>query len=420
MRNYFAVLFAVTIFGIPWLWYNHNDFVVTTIQSIHDASLQLATVVVTHKPKTEQELKDKYTMNILAMNPSIKIMIVPGHEPDYGGAEYGKLKERELNTVLADDLAGFIKKNSKYEVMVTRTDDAWNPVMQDYFAKNWDAIIEWNNSYKAEKENLMSVGKIKDVIPSVIHNKAPVGPATRLMGINKWGKENDVDVVIHIHFNDDREHRALTPGKYSGFAVYVPENQYYNSSTTKAVAEKIMERLAKYNPVSDLKGENTGIIESPDLIAIGANNSLDAASLLIEYGYIYESQFRNESTRDLAIKDLAYQTYLGLQDFFDPQNSKNLSMKYDTLMLPYSWNNDLSENSNKSASQDIFAMQTALISDGVYPPQEKSSNDCPRSGSIGACTKASLQEFQKKYGISGEKNIVGEKTREVLNRVYGK
>lgn len=418
MRNYIAVLFAVTILAVPWMWYNHNDFVVAFMRSIQETGIQLAAVVM-HKPKTVEELKLKYSENVDTKNPSIKIMLIPGHEPGFGGAEFGSLKEREFNTLLAEYLAKYIRNNPKYEVMVARTNDAWNPVLANYFDKGWADIIDWNKSYKSAKEQLVNVGKMTDVIPSVIHNTAPSEQGIRLVGMNKWGKENDIDIAIHLHFNDDTEHRRGVPGDHSGFAVYVPESQYYNSSTTKAVAEKIFARLAKYSPVSDLKGEKEGIVESPDLIAIGSNNSLDSASLLIEYGYIYEPQFRNPNTRALAIKDLAYQTYLGLQDFFDASDADILSKKYDTLFLPYRWNNDMSEKLNDVMSQDIFALQTALIDEGLYPPKNKGKNDCPRTGAIGACTKSAIQSFQDKYGIKGEKNVVGEKTREVLNRVYG-
>jgi len=407
------------MFAVPWMWYNHNDFVVSVVDTIRSAGLQIA-AVITHKPKTVEDLKTKYSLNIQAKEPSIKIMIVPGHEPDYGGAEFGSLKEREFNTILANNLEKFLKANPRYEVFVSRSDDAWHPILKDYFENSWEEIIDWNKSYKSERENLVRVGQFTNKAPSVVHNVAPSGPATRLVGMNKWGKENDVDITIHIHFNDDPAHRYGVPGKFSGFAVYIPEEQYYNSATTKAIAEKVFSRMAKYNPVSDLSGESGGIVESPDLIAIGSNNSIDSASMLIEYGYIYEPQYRNEITRELAIKDLAYQTYLGLQDFFDPNDSLKLSRKYDTLWLPYYWNNNLTDRANDVLTQDIFALQTALTNDGVYPPVDRDKNDCPRTGSIGNCTKSALQAFQIKYGIIGESGVVGEKTREVLNREYGR
>ena len=65
-----------------------------------------------------------------------------------------------------------------------------------------------------------------------------------------------------------------------------------------------------------------------------------------------------------------------------------------------------------------LALQTALAHEGVYPPQGMDKNSCPRTGKIGPCTKASINEFQKKYGIKGENNVVGKKTLEILNNKY--
>jgi len=205
--------------------------------------------------------------------------------------------------------------------------------------------------------------------------------------------------------------------RYSGFAIYVPEKQYYNSSTTKALAQTIFSRLAKYNPVSDFAGERDGMVEDQDLIAIGSYNSVDAASMLIEYGYIYEPQFTNSELRDLAIKDLAYQTYLGIQDFFDPTSIMNLALSYDTLILPYTWNKPMT--SKDAVSSGVYALQTALVVGGLYPPPPKSINDCPRTGKLGACTRSALERYQEEKNIKGEKGIAGQKTLDALNEEYG-
>ena len=187
-----------------------------------------------------------------------------------------------------------------------------------------------------------------------------------------------------------------------------------NSTTTKAVAETVFKRLAKYNGVSDLAGESAGIVEEPDLIAIGVNNTSDAASLLIEYGYIYEPQFTNPDTQPLAIQDLAFQTYLGLEDFFGAQ--AGVSFGYDTLMIPHQWNTTITKK--EAPTEDVFALQTALLLEGTYPPSNRSMNDCPRSGTFGPCTKAALDSFQKKYNITSEKEIVGPQTLNILNNLY--
>ena len=417
MRHLLAVLFVISIFGAPWVAVNYPDQIHYLNAAFLDMASQLA-AIITHNPRTVADLQSKYNRPFWSADSvKVRILVVPGHEPGYGGAEYGNIKERELAVTIADDLIKFLQGNSRYEVFTTRDDNAWKPEFATYFKDHWAEIIDWTRSYHQEMSHLVSVGSIKkESRAKVYHNNARQDVALRLYGITKWSNENSIDIAIHIHLNDYPGHVGNAPGEHSGLAIYVPSRQYLNSTTTHAVADTIFKRLTKYNAVSDLRGESSGIVDEPELIAIGANNTADAASMLIEYGYIYEPQFTNPDLRNLALKDLAYQTYLGLQDFFEPNNSAKAGLVYDTLVLPHSWRNTIKET---AASADAFALQTAFITDGVYPPANKDKNNCPRSGKIGPCTKTALQDFQKKYGITGENGVVGPKTLDALNRTYG-
>ncbi len=420
MRYYLAVLFAVVIFLIPWIAYNYPAQTNYIFTSLEDIGSQLASVLVYHNAKTVAEIQSRYDASNkgvpFAIPKKVRILLVPGHEPAYGGAEYAQLKERDMVVEVAQDLEQFFGGNTRYQVFVTRDSKSWSPTFANYFQTGWNDIIAWEQAHKDEMVNLTRLGKFHPVIPQVDHQTAPTDVGLRIYGIDKWANENDIDIVIHIHFNDYPGH-GRAPGEYSGFAIYVPQGQYDNSSTTQALADTIFTRLAKYNPVSDLPGESSGIVEDQDLIAIGAYNSVDAASMLIEYGYIYEPQFTNNALRSAAIKDLAFQTYLGLQDFFDPHNAVSLTGSTDTLVMPHKWSNPITSDSSNSS--DVFALQTALILDGVYPPADKTKNDCPRTGKLGPCTKAALQAFQDKFNIQGEKDIVGPKTLKVLNKTFG-
>jgi len=341
----------------------------------------------------------------------IRILIVPGHEPDYGGAEFGNIKERDLAVELGQDLERFLKADNDYQVFITRDTQAWSPVFTDYFKNNWKDIVAWKKAARKEMSRLMSVGTTKIPAPAVIHNNIPADVAIRLYGINKWANENDINLVIHVHINDYWGYPSNVPGKYSGFVIYLPAQQYSNSTTTGAVAEAVFNRLAKYNPVSNLRQESAGLVSDSELIAVGANNTSDMANMLIEYDYIYEPQFVNPKIRGLALKDLAYQTYLGLQDFYGG-DSVNL---YNPSLL-YAWNNP-GTNKNSEPS-DIYALQTALILSGDYPSAGKTKNNCPHSGIFGACTRAALAAFQNKHGIDGKDGAMDEKTFDLLNNIY--
>jgi N-acetylmuramoyl-L-alanine amidase len=424
MRNILIAIFISAIFYTAWsagAYPQALTFVNRLYESIDhivaNTSQYLAATIL-HKTLTVAELKEKYN----APAPKkIRILLVPGHEPGYGGAEYGSLKEREMTVELSKYLNEFLKSNGHYEVVVARDNDRWNPVLMSYFIRDWNNIISFFKDSRDEALHMVSAkaaSKTSSSTPplsgKVQHNSARTDVALRLYGINKWGNENNIDIAVHIHFNDYPRKNPSSPGVYSGFTVYVPEKEYTNSPTTKAVAETIFKRLAKYNPVSDLPVEDDGIVEEGELIAIGAHNTANAASMLIEFGYIYEPQFQDPSIRSKTIKDLAFQTYLGLQDFFGSGN--DVSFAYDTLMLPHAWNSNLSKE--KSSSDDALALQSALLIEGFYPGSGKTKNDCPRSGKIGPCTIDALSAFQKRYGIKGEEGFVGEKTRLILNGKY--
>ena len=72
-------------------------------------------------------------------------------------------------------------------------------------------------------------------------------------------------------------------------------------------------------------------------------------------------------------------------------------------------------NSNPN---EVFALQTALLVDGVYPSEGRNKNDCPRTGRIGPCTLGAIREFQKKYGIKGEEGRVGNMTKQILKEKF--
>lgn len=418
MRYYVAALLILVVFMVPWFGVNFPDAAATVISALRSAGEQIAAVVLIHKPVTVDQLKSDYAIAAIPGAKKIRILIVPGHEPDFGGTEYGDITERDLNVEVAENLISFLNRDPRYEIFTTRNKLAWSPEFANYFKTGWNDIKEWQKANRAEFNNLVKLGIATPAPPIVYHNRANPSVALRLHGINKWGNENNIDIAIHIHFNDYPRKKPLArvPGKYTGFAIYVPEQDYLNSPTTKAIANTVYKRLGKYNPVSNIKGERDGIVEEPDLIAIGSNNSVNAASMLIEYAYIYEPQLNDPAVRPLYLKELAYETYLGLMDFFDPSVAAAEAKTFDTLVLPYKWENVMTGKND--STKDVFALQTALIIDGVYPPSGSSPNDCPRTGKLGPCTRSALKSFQEKYDISDEKGIAGPKTLETLNRVY--
>ena len=255
---------------------------------------------------------------------------------------------------------------------------------------------------------LVNVGLI-DATSGVEHNSAPSDVALMLYGINVWANNQGFDIILHIHFNDHDGRASDRPGKYSGFTLYTPEKQFSNSEGSNELAKKIFARLSTYFAVSNLPGESVGITEDQDLIAIGAFNTLDPASVLIEYGYIYESQFIDKEVRPLAIREIAFQTYSGIKDFFESGDVPNKKSALEYI----GWNKNFGKGD--FSDHDVFSLQMFLSREGIYPPPGFSKNDCPISGSFGHCTEKSVIIFQKKHDISPASGFVGPKTRYVLN-----
>jgi N-acetylmuramoyl-L-alanine amidase len=411
MKHYVAVAILISVLIVPWMIVNYPKQTDQFLSIAHTVEDQLASVILARKPKTVEEIKARY---IPSSPKKVRILIVPGHEPSYGGAEYPGLKERNLNIEISESLEKLLKANGRYEVVMTRTAAGWNPAFDTYFRQEMDNIISWKKTAQAETAHLLSIGKMELVPPPVFHNDAPTDVAHRLYGITKWANENDVDIAIHVHVNDYPGHPWGVPGEHNGIAIYVPDSQLGNSSTTIAIASSVFKRLNRYNPVSTLSGEKKGIIEEPELIAVGVNNTSVAPSMLIEYGYLYEPQYTNADIREEAVNDLAFQTYLGLQDFFGSGN--DVTRSYDTLTLPRTFNRHMSKTGY--TSDDAFALQSALILEGAYPPSPKTMNDCPRTGKFGPCTIEALEKFQKKYGIYDEVGFVGIRTLNILNKLY--
>lgn len=360
---------------------------------------------------TEERLKSDY---ISARNggKKIKILIVPGHDDGFWGTKFGGLKEADLNLEAAENLAGFLKQKNEFEVILARDKNGYNPALLSYFSQNKSEIEKFVQKNIETMNSYIQSGLVEKYKKGVIHNVAPEETVSRLYGINKWTNENKTDIVIHVHFNDDPERNYYDVGKYTGFAIYVPEKQFSNAKASVALAGPIFDRLRQYIPVSDMPKEKSGIVEDQKLIAIGAYNTLDAAGLLIEYGYIYESQFINSEIRPLAIKELAFQTYIGIKNFFEEQ-SKNA---YVSAILPYIWKENLEKG--MKGSKEVFVLQTALTFKNFYPPENFSKNDCPISGNFGDCTILAVKEFQKKYGIEPISGFVGPLTRKKLNEIF--
>lgn len=239
---------------------------------------------------TQVESSDNhYIDKTRAPGEKIRILIVPGHESNYGGTNFGSIYERNLVVEIGQDLKKYLDSDNKYQAFITRDNKAWNQTFYDYFKNNTNSITAWEKTNQQKVSTLKILGN--GSFQRLNHVKASAEAALNLYGITKWANENRIDLMIHIHLNDYPRERTNMAGKYSGLAIYVPAKQYANSSATKAVADSIFKRFSLYNPVSNLPQESLGVVDDPELIAVGANNNADSGSMLIDF------ELRNSSSR---------------------------------------------------------------------------------------------------------------------------
>jgi len=409
----FALVGIGTLFFIMAPILARVNFFVTEHPEL--AADQPASVFYVESSKPENLKQTFAGTNTQGSKRKLRVLVVPGHDDEYWGTQFNGIKEADITLALGKELGRLLSQNNEFEIILTRDDFGYNPLLASYFSSNADQISLFVKAKKQIMSNLITLGQVSKigVDEKIFHNNAPTPVAFRLYGINKWANENGIDLAVNIHFNDYPRRKKLSPGDYSGFSIYVPERQYSNSRASKDVAEAVSKQLQTYYPESNMPKEDA-VVEDQDLISIGAFNTLDPASILIEYGYIYEPQFLDQNIREKILKELATQTYIGIKNFFGATSP--LAGKFNTSLLPYIWKDLLEPGARYNTS--ILSLQAALVIEGVYPPQGLSKHDCPLSGTYGKCTWKSVTLFQKKYGIDDEPGRFGKRTLEKINELY--
>ena len=245
-----------------------------------------------------------------------RILIVPGHEPQSGGAEFRTLAERDMASAVGHKVKDLLDSNPFYTTYITRNSFMWDPLFARYFATQEQAIVSWKNISRQDELAFVSLGLQPNLSTFVRHGSASPDGAVRLYGITKWANENNIDLVIHMHFDDDSKHRKNVAGKRSGFTVYVPPVGYNGALQSQRFGQILARYLLQHSNINSLLSKSNGVVEDNRLIATGAHNTLEVPSVLVEYGYIYEGRFQSDSDRERAFNEIASSTYRAVNEFF--------------------------------------------------------------------------------------------------------
>jgi len=246
----------------------------------------------------------------------IKILIVPGHDNEVWGSQYGNTKEADMTLALGARIFNLLKKDKNFEVHITRDSLGYTTEFADYFLTSQADIVAFRKNAKLLRENNIQNGTFIKKENTVPHNMVSESVAMNLYGINKWANDNKMDFVLHIHFNDYPRPNKWTKGKYKGFSIYMPDEQMVNSGESVKLAQNIFTELKKKYAVSTYEKEQGGLIPDQSLIALGSNGTLDASvrSVLVEYGYIY--RFGNSNMRRSSYTSMAQLTVQGIKNYF--------------------------------------------------------------------------------------------------------
>ncbi len=301
----------------------------------------------------------------------VNVLIVPGHDDEHVGTWYKNLREVDLNRQLAENLYEYLLQEEGINPVLASDTKGYNPIFDAYFVRERDQIEDFMEKKKEEFDRKIASGEVS-VSEEDFHNPAPGDMALRLYGINRWVNEADFDLVIHIHFNDHAGRNKNRVGKNTGFSIYTPSQEFENYELSRRLADSVFAELKKIRPVSDLKAEEAGVIEDRELIALGSNESLEAGSILVEYGYIYESIFTDSALRKVSLDNMAYATYAGIKNLLgeNPMPKENAQVK---------------TTKNKTTAANLeWQFQKAFA--GEYPPAGETLRDCPIAGFFGACS----------------------------------
>lgn len=363
---------------------------------------------------TPEGIKETYARALQGAS-KVRVLIVPGHDALSWGTEFRGVREADMTALLGEELTRFLSADSAYQPILIRARRGYATGFEEYLERERDTVREFIAGKKKVMSGLVQAGDVQ-TRTGIVHNRAPSDTAEKLYAVNMWANENKVDIVLHLHFNDYPGRRSAHPGRYDGFSLYVPDSQFSSARASLGIAESLFGQFSKFYAASNLPGEEEGIVRDQELIAVGAHNTIDSASVLIEYGYIYEQKFLDSEVREAAIKELAFQTYQGLNRFFG--KGREPFKKYETTLLPHTWDKPIRQG--VAEGLDVLSLQVALMLEGFYPPEGKSKRDCPLTGNFGPCTASAVAAFQKKHGITPVNGVVGPQTHQELNEKYAR
>src|SRR5688572_18181382 len=88
------------------------------------------------------------TLKIQAAEP-FRVLLVPGHDNESVGAQYGNVKEAAMNLAVARRIHAILKKDKRFQVFITRDTRGYTKAFENYF-EDREEIIDFREKAKQE------------------------------------------------------------------------------------------------------------------------------------------------------------------------------------------------------------------------------------------------------------------------------
>ena len=124
-------------------------------------------------------------INKRGTNKLVNILIVPGHDDEYWGAEFGGLKEVELNRSVAQKLYSYLLHEEGINPVLASSENGYNSIFERYFKGEENKIKKFIIDSKKDFAKKVDEEEFNNVEKN-FHNTAPDDVVYRLYGINRW------------------------------------------------------------------------------------------------------------------------------------------------------------------------------------------------------------------------------------------
>lgn len=342
--------------------------------------------------KSLESILGRYT----SRSTPVRILIVPGHNSESSGAYAYNTPEANLVANMGERLEALLKQDARVSVTLLRDTKGYREPFASFLTTRANDIATFRENIRRDYAQLMLEGKIPFPSYSPPHGEAKLADALKLHGANLFAYENDADIVIHLHLNDYAG-RKTNAGKYTGYAIYYAGPPLTNAQVSGKLAGAIANRIEKIRTSSNFPSEISGLVPDPELLALGAHGSVDAAAVLVEYGYMSERVFSRAETKNTMADLVAYETARGIEDFLGSKSviTPPESLAASPVRLP-----------SVTPSASALTLQYTLLTQGLYPPSGKSLADCPLTGTVGPCTKTAYRAYTQKMARSKTSPLV--------------